>query len=203
MAGRLFRRTSVDGSPATPPPPPDPHAVSVEILTTDGRAEVQLLAGPERVTDVLNADGPVRLRAPREAAAMVGNSWLEIDDDERDEILAVVPPPRTTDPKKRLHRLPQWVSMRVGSYVVSGDAHVPAGAEATGFLLRHRPHFVALTKATIRSAEQPEEKLPVVIVNLRIADALRSTAVDTPSPPQLGRPFGAAPLARRRPPPWG
>jgi hypothetical protein len=93
--------------------------------------------------------------------------------------------------------------MRVGSYVVSGDAHVPAGAEATGFLLRHRPHFVALTKATIRSAEQPEEKLPVVIVNLRIADALRSTAVDTPSPPQLGRPFGAAPLARRRPPPWG
>jgi hypothetical protein len=177
--------------------------VDVQLFTADGRADVQLLAGPDRVTDLLNAVAPVRLRAPRGADAMVGNSWIEVDDEERDEILAVVPPPRTTDPQRRLHRLPQWVSMRVGSYVVSGDAHVPAGAEATGFLLRHRPHFVALTKATIRSAGQPELGVPVAIVNLRVADALRSTSLDPPSPPPLGRPFGAAPLTRRRPPTIG
>ena len=203
MAGRLFRRTShVDGSPATPvpsAPPADPHAVDVRLFTVDGTGDVQLLAGSERVTDLLNATEPVRLRSPRDADAMVGNSWVEVDDEDRDEILAVVPPARTTDPQKRLHRLPQQVSMRVGSYVVSGDAHVPAGAEATGFLLRHRPHFVPLTKATIRSAEQPEVSVPVAIVNLRIADALSSTSLDTPSAPALGRPFGAAPLTRRRP----
>jgi hypothetical protein len=173
------------------------------LFTTDGRGDVQLLAGPERVTDLLNGVEPVRLRAPREAEAMVGNSWVEIDDEERDEILAVVPPARTTDPKTRLHRLPQHVSMLVGNYVVSGDAHVPAGAEATGFLLRHRPHFVPLTKAIIRRAGQPEVSVPVAIVNLRVADALRSTPIDTPSAPPLGRPFGAAPLTRRRPPAIG
>jgi hypothetical protein len=205
VARRLFRRTSrVDGSSATPlPPRADPHAVDIQLFTTDGRGDVQLLAGPERVTDLLNGVEPVRLRAPREAEAMVGNSWVEIDDEERDEILAVVPPARTTDPQKRLHRLPQQVSMLVGGYVVSGDAHVPAGAEATGFLLRHRPHFVPLTKATIRRAGQPEVSVPVAIVNLRVADALRSTPIDTPSAPPLGRPFGAAPLTRRRPPAIG
>lgn len=205
MAGRLFRRTSrVDGSPAIPlPPRPDPHAVDIQLFTTDGRGDVQLLAGPERVTDLLNGVAPVRLRSPREAEAMVGNSWVEVDEEERDEILAVVPPARTTDPQKRLHRLPQQVSMLVGSYVVSGDAHVPPGAEATGFLLRHRPHFVPLTKATIRRAGQPEMSVPVAIVNLRVADALRSTSIDTPSAPPLGRPFGAAPLTRRRPPAIG
>lgn len=198
---RLFRRAShVDGQPATPIPPPlDPHAVDVRLFTVDGTGDVQLLAGPERVTDLLNAAEPVRLRAPRDAEAMVGNSWVEVDEEERDEILAVVPPARTTDPQKRLHRLPQEVSMRVGSYVVSGEAHVPAGAEATGFLLRHRPHFVPLTKATIRGAGLHDVTVPVAIVNLRVADALSSTSLDMPDAPPLGRPFGAAPLTRRRP----
>ncbi|HEX6655035.1 MAG TPA: hypothetical protein VF153_02370 [Candidatus Limnocylindria bacterium] len=202
MAGRLFRRTRhVDGQPATPlQPPPDPHAVDVRLFTIDGTGDVELLAGPERVTDLLNAAEPVRLRAPRESDAMVGNSWVEVDEEERDEILAVIPPARTTDPQKRLHRLPQEVSMRVGSYVISGDAHVPAGAEATGFLLRHRPHFVPLTNAIIRGAGLADETVPVAIVNLRIADALSSSTLDTPAaPPPLGRPFGAAPLTRRRP----
>ena len=198
---RLFGRSShVDGQPATPlPPPADPHAVDVRLFTVDGTGDVQLLAGPERVTDLLNAAEPVRLRSPRDADAMVGNSWVEVDEEERDEILAVVPPARTTDPQKRLHRLPQEVSMRVGSYVVSGEAHVPAGAEATGFLLRHRPHFVPLTKATIRGAGLHDVTVPVAIVNLRVADSLSSTSLDTPDAPPLGRPFGAAPLRRRRP----
>jgi hypothetical protein len=204
MAGRLFRRTSQGhGMPATVSPPPDPHAVDVLLLTAEGRGDVQLLAGRDRVTDVLNGAEPVRLRAPREADAMVGNSWLEVDEDDRDEILAVIPPPRTTDPQKRLHRLPRQVFMRVGSFVVSGDAHVPAGTEATGFLLRHAPHFVPLTKATIRTAGQPEVSVPVAIVNLRVADALSSASLDMPTAPPLGRPFGAAPLTRRRPPVFG
>ena len=201
MAGRLFRRHAQTGGEAASAPvaPPDPHAADVRLFTTDGTADVQLLAGPERVTDLLNATEPIRLRAPRESDAMVGNSWVEVDEEERDEILAVVPPDRTTDPQKRLHRLPQEVSMRVGSYVVSGEAHVPAGAEATGFLLRHRPHFVPLTKATIRGAGLHDVSVPVAIVNLRVADALSSTSLDTPDAPPLGRPFGAAPLTRRRP----
>jgi hypothetical protein len=186
MAGRLFRRASpVDDGPAVPPP--DPHAVEVRVLTIEGPADLQLLAGSDRVTDVLNGAGPVRLRAPREPAAMVGNSWVEVDDEERDEILALLPPPRATDPQKRLHRLPQRVSMRVGGYVVTGDAHVPACAEATGFLLRHWPHFVPLTHATIRHAGESEVTVPVAIVNLRVAEALTSAPLETPDAPPLGR----------------
>ena len=202
MTDRLFRREHpVDGSPATPlPPPADPHAVDVRLFTIDGTGDVQLLAGGARVTDLLNAAEPVMLRAPRDADAMVGNSWVEVDEDERDEILAVLPPPRTTDAQKRLHRLPQEVSMRVGGYVVTGEAHVPAGAEATGFLLRHRPHFVPLTHATIRQGGEPEVSVPVAIVNLRVADGLSSASLEIHDAPPLGRPFGAAPLTRRRPP---
>jgi hypothetical protein len=199
VAGRLFRRkAAVDGPPAVPPAPSpsvDQHAVDVRLFTTDGAGDVQVLAGTHRVTDVLNAPDPVRLRAPREADAMVGNSWVEIDDAERDEILAVLPPPRRTDPQKRLHRLPQEISMRVGPYVITGQAHVPAGAEATGFLLRHRPHFVPLTQATIRQSGQPDVRVPISIVNLRVADGL-STAALLPAPdaPALGQPFGARSL---------
>jgi hypothetical protein len=143
---------------------------------------------------VLNDEEPVRLRAPRGADAMVGNSWLEIDDEERDEILALIPPPRATDPRKRLHRLPQEVSVRVGPYVVTGHAHIPAGAEVTGFLIRHWPHFVPLTNATIREAGRPDIKVPISIVNLRVAGALSSASLDTPDTPLLGRSFGARPL---------
>jgi hypothetical protein len=202
VAGRYLRRVVPDdGSPVTPLlPPVDPHAVDVRLFTIEGTGDVQLLAGGARVTDLLNAAEPVMLRAPRDADAMVGNSWVEVDEDERDEILAVLPPPRATDPQKRLHRLPQEVSIRVGPYVVTGQAHVPAGAEATGFLLRHRPHFVPLTKAKIRQAGQPDVSVPISIVNLRVADSLSSASLDAPDAPPLGRSFGARPLPNRPPP---
>jgi hypothetical protein len=176
----------VDG----PPPPSvaadgqakaDPHAVDVRLITIEGPGDVQILAGNHRIIDVLNADEPVRLRSPLGAEAMVGNSWVEVDDEERDEILALIPPPRITDPKKRLHRLPQQVSVRVGPYVVTGHAHIPPGAEVTGFLLRHRPHFVPLTNATIREAGEPDVTVPISIVNLRAADAVSSAELDVPS----------------------
>jgi hypothetical protein len=163
----------------------------VRLITIEGPGDVQILAGNHRITDVLNAEEPVRLRAPCSADAMVGNSWIEVDDVERDEILALIPPPRATDPRKRLHRLPQEVSVRVGPYVVTGHAHIPAGAEVTGFLVRHRPHFVPLTNATIRESGQPDVNVPISIVNLRVAEALSSASLEMPNPPAHGRAFGA------------
>lgn len=181
MAGRFFRRSvPADGSPATPPPQ---HAAGVRVFTADGSADAEILAGEHRVSDVMNSPEPLLLRAPAEQYEQISASWIEIDEQERDEIVAVLPPPREPDPRKRLHRQPQEVRLRIGSYFISGEAHVPFGAEATGFLLRHRPHFVPLTHATIRQDGAAEITAPVAIVNLWAADALRSAPLDiVPAP---------------------
>jgi hypothetical protein len=86
-----------------------------------------------------------------------------------------VPPERTTDRSRRLHRPGQHVWIRVGPYVVSGAAHVPPGTDATAFLMRHRQQFVPLTGATIETvgAAQGVTHVPVAIVNLNQAGALR------------------------------
>jgi hypothetical protein len=155
------------------------------VLTVDGSAEAEILAGSGRVSDVMNSPEPLLVRAPAAPYEQISASWIEIDEEERNEIVAVLPPPRDTDPRKRLHRQPQEVRLRIGPYVISGEAHVPFGAEATGFLLRHRPHFVPLTHATIRQDGQPEIAAPVAIVNLRAADALRTAALDPEPAPEV------------------
>lgn len=188
MAGRLFRRNiPVDGpSAASPAPGSDSqHTADVLVLTAEGSADAEILAGEQRVSDVLNSAEPLLVRAPAPPYEQISASWIEIDEEERDEIVAVLPPDRPFDPRKRLHRQPQEVRVRIGQYLISGNAHVPFGAEATGFLIRHSPHFVPLTEATIRHGLDEELKAPVVIVNLRAADGLTSKSLD-PDETMLG-----------------
>jgi hypothetical protein len=184
MAGRLFRRSREADVAAPSSPLPglsvEVRPVDVQLFTSDGVGDVQVLAGSGRVTELLNSAEPMRIRSRHEAPDAAQLEWVDVDVEGRDEILAVIPPPRDTNPLQRLHRPAQEVEMRVGPYLVTGEAHVPAGSEATGFLMRHRPHFVPLTNARISEPGVPDVKAPVVIVNLWMAESL--TDADVPDP---------------------
>jgi hypothetical protein len=146
--------------------------MAVRILTAEGATEVELEGSGERVTELLNSLPEIRVRPPALASADEAE-WARAD---LDEILILIPPARDTDPVRRLHRPGQGIRMRVGPYVVHGVAHVPPGAEAIGFLGRHRPHFVPLTAATITRVDGSNAfSEPVAIVNLWMAESLRSS----------------------------
>jgi hypothetical protein len=184
MAGRLFGRSrQSDRAPATPSLAglaATPHPIDVTLFTADGVGDIQVLAGSGRITELLNAKEPIRVRARPEESEPGERPWIDLDEEQRNEILALVPPPRETNPLQRLHRPAQQVSMRIGPYFITGEAHVPAGAEATGFLMRHQPHFTPLTRARITQAGEPDVSVPVVIVNLRAVDELTNKSQSTP-----------------------
>ena len=184
MAGRLFGRSRTrDPGPAAPGMPgltTEPHPIDVILFTGDGVGDIQVLAGNVRMTELLNAAEPLRLRARPEAGETEERPWIDVDEAGRDEILAMVPPPRDTNPLQRLHRPAQQVSVRIGPYTITGEAHVPAGSEAVGFLMRHRPHFAPLTRARISKAGEPDATYQVVIVNIRVAEEVTNKSLATP-----------------------
>ena len=89
---------------------------------------------------------------------------------DRSGCLIVVPPVAATDPKLRLHRSRQRVSLRLGPIAVSGAAHTPAGTEATGFLRRHARAFIPLTDVSISSPADASISANVAIVHLALAE---------------------------------
>jgi len=138
-----------------------------------------MLAGKGRFTELLNGQDPIQVRALPDGEGDEGE-WVDVNMEERDEILAVAPPPQDTNPLLRLHRPAQAVNIRIGPYLFIGEAHVPAGSEAVGFLMRHRPHFIPLTRARIRQDGEADVTPAVVIVNLWMADALTNASLAMP-----------------------
>jgi hypothetical protein len=200
MAGRLFGRSRhSDPGPVAPSLPglmTEPHPIDVTLFTADGVGHIQVLAGNGRITELLNAPEPVRVRAKPEPGDADERPWIDVDEAGRDEILAMVPPPRDTNPLQRLHRPAQQVSVRIGPYLITGEAHVPAGSEATGFLMRHQPHFSPLTRARISQPGEPDTTYQVVIVNLRVAEELTNKSLTTPQAAEVP---SAEPMAAREP----
>jgi hypothetical protein len=174
----------------------EPHPIDVTLFTADGIGEIQLLAGSGRITELLNAPAPVRMRARPDEERPSEPPWIDLDETQRDEILALAPPPRDTNPLQRLHRPAQEVSVRIGPYLITGEVHVPAGAEATGFLMRHRPHFTPLTRARIAQAGQPDKTVPVVIINLRVVEELTNKSLGAAHEPESA---GVEPVAPAEP----
>jgi hypothetical protein len=117
-----------------------------------------------RLTDLLNRDTPVVFDRSE------GGDAPAVED-----LLIVVPPPLPGDRARRLHRPGRPVRVIIGPYEVTGQAHVPPGAQPTGFLLRTNPRFVPLTGVTIHSTlgGVPDHRVDVAIVNLRRADRFR------------------------------
>lgn len=157
--------------------PPDAPLV-LEVLAADGPHSMCLESTGERVTDLANrlATLPVRplLRIQRESEEPPNELDLE-------EALILIPPAQAGDPRRRLHRPGRPVRMVVGPYEVLGDAHVPPGTQATGFLLRTWPRFVPLTNATVRLTVDAgqDRRVPVAIVNLAQAELLRDVTPES------------------------
>jgi hypothetical protein len=156
---------------------PDAELVRLRIFTAADQRLVEIENHGERISDLLNSAAGLRLRAVsvEEGVSPGSIAWTQIDPD---EMLVVVPPPKATDRTRRLHRPGKEVRVQVGPYFVTGAAHVPAGAQPSGFLLRHRPHFLPLTRATIGRMDggQDTTSVSVAIVNLRMTESLREAS---------------------------
>jgi hypothetical protein len=136
------------------------------------------------VTDLLNGDPILKavvIDAAHDssAASLVPgpqHAWRDLD---IDEVLLAFPPPQATDPRRRLHRPPQLIELRIGPFEVSGSVHVPPGAQAAGFLFRKGARFEPVTRAVVRDTrfELFEQRSDVVLVNLRRVDVLRDLGV--------------------------
>ena len=137
--------------------------IEVEILTEESGGTVLVDVGRERLTDVLNRAEP-------------GTGWTsDPTAPDLDELLVAFPPPHETDVQRRLHRPRQPLKLRVGSYEVSGQVHVPPGTQASGYLNRVNPHFLPLTDVVVRrpDTERLERRARVAIVNFRAASIVR------------------------------
>ena len=151
---------------------PVPERLAVEILTATVARSMFVEATGERVTDMVNGSENLVARSAIGSVPVVEGAVEEVP---LDDVLIVLPPPQETDRRHRLHRLARPVRIIVGPYEVTGEAHIPPGAQAVGFMLRSSPRFVPLTSATVRLTDEPESgrRVPVAIVNLERAELLR------------------------------
>jgi hypothetical protein len=140
----------------------------IQVFTAQRHIEGWIVAAQERVTDLLNQREVIRLCVQPDT-----DEWATID---RDDILLVAPPGRTTNPQRRVHRQKRRLMALVGSYVVTGVAHLQPGAGLDPYLLRTRQHFLPMTNAVVTHRTDPsvEHQLPVVIVNVGNLTELRA-----------------------------
>jgi hypothetical protein len=96
------------------------------------------------------------------------------------DALVILPPPQQTDPLRRLHRPRQPIEAVIGPFSVSGMVHVPAGAQAAGFLLRQNLRFAPVTRATVKDSgiDGFEQRAEVVLVNMRRVETIRDIGLD-------------------------
>ena len=173
---KLSRATGSQPSDGSAARDPAPHLESISVFTTKGKIEGWIVAAEERVTDMLN-EHP-HLRICLDAAA---DQWNVID---RDDILFVAPPGRATDPQRRVSRRKNRLVALVGSYVVTGTAHIQPGTTLDPYLLRRQMRFLPLTDAWVTHRIDPTVELscPVLIANTTNLVELRSamTVVSAP-----------------------
>lgn len=137
---------------------------TIEIFGGDGWQHVQIDVGGSRLSETLNADGDVVGISADGTQSMIVN-----------DALVVIPPPQPADPAKRRHRPRQPIRMAIGPYEIEGFVSVPPGAVGSGFILRHRPRFVAVSSAVLRLAHDVggERREDIVLVNLRHVSSLK------------------------------
>ena len=137
-------------------PEPEPVLVFQEFEVVSGFVE----PGPERLSDVLNSIEALSVRATTEDGSPGDPAEMPVDD-----ILLLAPPPRETDPGRRVARSRRRVALHVGPYHVVGTAHLPPGTEIEAFIAEKPQRFMALTdcRVLIREVEYTPE---VTIVNV-------------------------------------
>lgn len=149
----------------------------IELYTADTRVVGWIAAEGRRVTDLLNEADRLRLWRPmpgplEEPGAANGSApdtsangeWQELV---TEQVILAMPPEWRASRQLRLHRKLRRVAVTAGPFSVTGNIHLPLGAEIGPEYLARRPHFMPLTEAyLLHNAEPPfEHVVSVVIVN--------------------------------------
>ncbi len=152
----------------------------VEIYTGAAMVTGSVVSHGERMSDILNREGKLRLHAPRalpygdvdELHSSDEGTWATVD---ADEILFVMPPTHVSNPQRRVHRRWRRVLMRTGDFEILGRVHLLPGVELDPFALATRVHFLPVTQAAVRSTSDPlwERMADVILVNVRPLKDLR------------------------------
>jgi hypothetical protein len=140
----------------------------IQIFTAQRHLEGWIVAGGERVTDLLNQNDTLRV-----CVDLASDEWASIP---REDVLCVAPPERPTHSQRRVHRQKHLVRALVGPYVVSGTAHLQPGSTLDPYLLRTRQQFLPMTNAMLMHRTDPkiDQQLPVVIINVANLTELRA-----------------------------
>ena len=157
----FWKRPSPEPEPS--PSEPRPSLEPVRIFTPDAIINGWVEAGGQRLSDILSAED---LLSVAKVADPTASDWLVV---ERDRMLLVVPPPRTSDRALRPHRVKRPILVLSGHYAVRGRVHMIAGIALDPFLARSERHFLPVTEAWITSSERREvnEQHPALLVNVR------------------------------------
>lgn len=152
----------------------------IELYTADARIVAWIDPDGHRVTDLLSAKDEIRLWRPSpgpldaldapdpEAPDAVppsdqGGDWQTLA---TEMVILAMPPEWRSSRQLRLHRRLRRAAVTVGPFSVTGNVHLPPGAEA-GWHLLTRSRFLPLTDAYILHNGDPpfEHVVSVVIVN--------------------------------------
>jgi hypothetical protein len=164
----------------------------IELYTADTRIVGWIAANGRRVTDLLNEDGELRLwrpspgpidtaatqngptssdtpAAPSPADPEAAGEWQSLP---TERVILAMPPEWRASRQLRLHRKLRRVAVTAGPFQVTGNLHLPPGAEAGPEYLHRAARFLPLTESYILHNGEPpfEHVVSVVIVsNLHIA----------------------------------
>ncbi len=148
----------------------------IELYTGEARIVGWIAAEGRRVTDLLNEVDHLRLWRPTPGPIDEPGSgsappqvpshgeWQELL---TEQVMLAMPPEWRASRQLRLHRKLRRVAVTIGPFSVTGNVHVPAGAEIGPEYLARRPRFMPLTDAyLLHNGEPPfEHVVSVVIVN--------------------------------------
>lgn len=153
----------------------------IELYTADSRIVGWIASSGRRVTDLLNDDGELRLwrpspgplAAPEPEAGAAPSSPAEPDANGEwqtllsERVILAMPPEWRASRQLRLHRKLRRVALSAGPFSVTGNLHLPPGAEAGEEYLLRAPRFLPLTESYILHNGEPpfEHVVSVVIVN--------------------------------------
>jgi hypothetical protein len=158
-----------------------PDLAPIELYTADTRIVGWIAANGRRVTDLLNAEPELRLWRPSpgpiEAPSTPQSPTARPPADPEhsgewqslatDQVILAMPPEWRASRQLRLHRKLRRVALLAGPFSVTGNLHLPVGAEPGQEYLVRAPHFLPLTDAYILHSGEPpfEHVVSVVIVN--------------------------------------
>lgn len=156
-----------------------PDLAPIELYTADARVVGWVAANGQRVTDLLNQQDELRLwrpspgpiAAPSDGAAAAPSGDLDETGEWQslltEQVVLAMPPEWRASRQLRLHRKLRRVALSAGPFSVTGNLHVPPGAEADAAYVWRTQRFMPLTEAYLLHDGDPpfEHVVSVVIVN--------------------------------------